>query len=152
TQPKGRRYYWKSEYLGGLPANMDELLVEHASRVASPHSAILVFPLGGAISDLPEDHSAVGNRDTEFVLNIGGGWDDPAGDEANMRWAKDAYDALRPFGTGGTYVNFQTEDEGDDRLHTAYRRNFDRLVEVKRAWDPENFFRHNRNIPVQEAA
>lgn len=149
TQPKGRRYYWKSEYLGGLPDEMDDVLLSHASRVASPHSAILAFPLGGAISELPEDHSAAGNRDTEYVLNIAAGWDDAAQDDANMRWARRAHEALSPFGTGGTYVNFQSQDEGDDRLQSAYRRNMKRLVEVKQAWDPENFFKHNRNIPVR---
>lgn len=147
TQPKGRRYYWKSEYLPGLSPEMDDALIEHAARAASPNSAVLIFPLGEAISDLPEDHCAAGNRDARYVLNVAAGWDDPAGDEANMRWARNAADALRPWATGGTYINFQAEDEGEDRLHTAYRDNYDRLVEIKSRWDPGNVFRHNRNIP-----
>ncbi len=147
TQPKGRRYYWKSEYLPAFDAAMAAPLVAQAARVASPHAAILLFPLGGAIGRLPGDHSAVGNRDAGLVLNVAAGWDDAADDAANVAWARGAWQELRRFSTGGAYINFQTEDEGEDRIRAAYGRNYDRLAAVKAAWDPENVFRLNKNIP-----
>ena len=61
-------------------------------------------------------------------------------------WLRTAFERVRPFGTGGSYVNFQTADEGDDRVRASYGANYDRLVEVKRRWDPGNLFRANRNI------
>lgn len=146
TQPKGRRYYWKSEYLRRLDPEMEPLLLEHARRIASPHSAILLFPIDGAISHVPDDHSAVGNRDAALVLNVAAGWDEPAGDVVNTEWARAAWSDLRRFSTGGTYINFQTGDEGDDRIRAAYGRNYDRLVAVKTEWDPDNTFRMNKNI------
>ena len=57
-----------------------------------------------------------------------------------------------PFSTGGTYINFQTEDEGADRIQAAYGDNFERLVEVKEKYDPTNLFRTNKNITPGPAA
>jgi hypothetical protein len=105
-----------------------------------------VFPIDGAISRLPEDHSAVGNRDARAVLNIAAAWESPADDDANIEWAREGWRDMRGFSTGGVYVNFQTEDEGADRVLAAYGDNYDRLVEVKSRWDPQNFFRTNKNI------
>ncbi len=146
TQPKGRRYYWKSEYLPGLDSWMLEKVRRQAARIVSPHSAILLFPIGGALNALPEDHSAVGNRDATVVLNITGSWERAADDAANIEWARTAWRDLRQFSTGGTYINFLTEEEVGERIRAAYRGNYSRLVDVKTAWDPGNLFSTNKNI------
>ena len=67
--------------------------------------------------------------------------------EAFRRWIRDAGERIRPFSTGGNYINFQTADEGDDRVRATYGANFDRLADVKRRYDPDNLFRSNRNVP-----
>jgi FAD/FMN-containing dehydrogenase len=146
TQPKGRRYYWKSEYLSKLEPEMLAKLIEHAQRIVSPHSAIILFPVNGALGKLPQYHSAVGNRDAAFVLNVTASWENAADDQANIEWARAAWRDIRRFSTGGTYVNFLTEEEGEERIHAAYGTNYDRLVAVKKKWDPENLFRVNKNI------
>ena len=148
TQPKGRRYYWKSEYLPALDPALLTGAIEHASKLVSPHSAILIFPLGGALNDLPEDNSAVGNRDAAFVLNIASAWERADDDAANISWARSAWSDLRRFSSGGTYINFLTEDDGEDRTRAAYRGNYDRLAAIKARWDPANLFRANKNIPA----
>ena len=112
----------------------------------SPHSAILIFPLDGAVNRLPEDHSAVGNRDAVAVLNIASAWERADDDAGTSTWARGAWRDLRQFSTGGTYINFLTEDDGDERTRAAYRTNYARLAEVKAAWDPSNLFRTNKNI------
>ena len=146
TQPKGRRYYWKSEYLRSLEPGLFTRAIEHASRIVSPHSAILIFPIDGAMNELPEDHSAVGNRDAAAVLNIASAWEHAEDDAENIEWARSAWRDLRQFSTGGTYVNFLTEEEGDERTRAAYRTNYARLAQVKAKWDPSNLFRTNKNI------
>ena len=146
TQPNGRRYYWKSDYLPGLSDELIETYIEEAAKISSPHSAAILFPLDGALNDLPESHSAVGNRKTKFVFNITAAWDDPADDDEQVGWARGAWEALKKYSTGGTYVNFLTEEEGDDRTHEAYGENYARLIEGKKRWDPDNFFRVNKNI------
>lgn len=146
TQPKGRRYYWKSEYLPRIEPALCEKAIEHAGRIRSPHSAVILFQLGGALNRLDEAHSPMGNRDARYVFNVAGSWERAEDDEANIEWAREAWRDLRPFSTGGTYINFLTEDEGAERVEAALGPSLQRLAEVKRRWDPENVFRTNRNI------
>jgi FAD/FMN-containing dehydrogenase len=146
TQPDGRRYYWKSEYLPEIVPGLLTKAITHLERVTSPHSAILLFPLGGQLNTLPDDHSAVGNRDAKFVINIAGAWDDTDEDDTHISWARGAWEDIREFSTGGTYINFLTEEEGDPRIHDAFRGNYERLAQVKSKYDPSNMFRMNKNI------
>jgi len=146
TQPKGRRYYWKSEYLPRIEPALCEKAIDHASRIRSPFSAVILFQIGGALNQLDEAHSPVGNRDARYVLNLAGSWEQPADDEVNIRWARAAWSDMRSFSTGGTYINFLTADEGFERTEAALGPGLQRLGQVKAAWDPENVFRTNRNI------
>jgi FAD/FMN-containing dehydrogenase len=145
-QPKGRRYYWKSEYLPGVTSALCDKVMEHAGKVQSPHSAVILFQLGGAMGQYPEDYSAAGNRDAKFVLNIAGAWDQAEADDANIGWARTAWSDMKTFSTGGNYVNFLTADETPDRIDAAIGKAAGRLAEVKAKWDPDNVFRTNRNI------
>jgi len=146
TQPKGRRYYWKSEYLARIEPTLAEKAIIHAAKIPSPFSAVILFQIGGALNDLATDHSAVGNRDARYVLNIAGSWERAADDAANIAWARQAWNDMKSFSTGGTYINFLTEDEGSERIQAALGDNLARLAEIKAKWDPENMFRTNRNI------
>jgi FAD/FMN-containing dehydrogenase len=146
TQPKGRRYYWKSEYLPSLEPAVLEGALAHFARMPSPLSAIVLFPVGGAVQHLASDQNATGNRDAHWVLNITAQWESAGDDEANVAWARSTWGDLRRFSTGGTYVNFLTAEEGDERIRAAYGANFDRLAAVKARWDPDNVFRVNKNI------
>lgn len=146
TQPKGRRYYWKSEYLHGVEEALCEKVIKHAGKIVSPHSAVILFHLGGALNTLKDDHSPVGNRDTKFVFSVAGSWDKETDDTANIDWARQAWEEMKSFSTGGTYINFLVEDEGPERIEAALGKGLKRLSEVKAKWDPENFFRMNRNV------
>lgn len=146
TQPNGRRYYWKSEYLPGVEKGFLDEFIKHGERTISPHSAMLMFPLHGSLGHLPEEHSAVGNRKTETVFNVAASWEEPADDDKNIAWARAAWSDLKAYSTGGTYINFLTEEEGDDRIQDAYGGNYERLIEIKTKYDPDNFFRVNKNI------
>jgi FAD/FMN-containing dehydrogenase len=147
TQPKGLHYYWKTEYLSGLTDTMLETFRTHGAAVTSPQSQIVLFHIAGAISERSPDDGAVGNRDAEYMMGVAGAWtpDDP-GAERHVGWVRGAWEALRPHATGGVYVNFLAEDEGEDRIRAAYRDNLARLSAVKAKYDPENLFRSNKNI------
>jgi FAD/FMN-containing dehydrogenase len=147
TQPKGRRYYWKSEYLPGIEPAICAKVMEHAAKIRSPHSAVILFQIEGALNGRDGADSAVGNRDARYVVNIGGSWEAAADDAANIAWARDAWRDMRPFSTGGTYVNFLTEDDGPERTEAALGKSIARLGRLKATWDPQNFFCTNRNIP-----
>lgn len=146
TQPKGRRYYWKSEYLSRIEPALTERFMEHAARIPSPHSAVILFQMDGALNRLDKDHSPAGNRDARYLLNIAGAWERPDDDETNIEWARQAWNDMKRFSTGGTYINFLTEDEGAERTEAALGGALGRLAQIKTRWDPHNVFRANRNI------
>ncbi len=146
TQPKGRRCYWKSEFLPQIEPGLCEKFVAYAAKIPSPHSVMLLFQIGGALNKLEEEPSPVGNRNARYVLILAGAWEQQNKDRANIEWTRSAWNDMRQFSTGGTYINFLTEEEGYDRIEAALGKRLKRLAAVKAKWDPENVFRTNRNI------
>ena len=147
TQPKGMHYYWKSEFLPGLS---DDLFAAYNAQfvdLTAPANQIVLFQVAGELNDHAEDDGAMGNREAAFACVIQAMWpgDSPAAD-ANRSWVRNAWQAIKPYSTGGNYVNFQTDDETDERTEESYRGNFARLGTVKANYDPSNLFRVNRNI------
>jgi FAD/FMN-containing dehydrogenase len=80
------------------------------------------------------------------VLNIQSSWVDPQEAPRHIQWTREFWQAMRPFGTGGVYVNFLTDDESQERVRSAYGGNYERLRALKQKYDPTNFFRTNQNI------
>ncbi|MEO8411938.1 MAG: BBE domain-containing protein, partial [Propionivibrio sp.] len=108
-----------------------------------------LFQIDGALGELRAKHSPAGNRDAAFVLNIAAAWENAADDAANQRWARDCFAATQTFSTGGTYINFLTEEEGQDRIRAAYGQPIlARLGALKQKFDPDNLFRHTKNVAV----
>ncbi|MBI3575467.1 MAG: FAD-binding oxidoreductase [Gammaproteobacteria bacterium] len=151
-QIAGRQYYWKSEYLHDLKGDAIDTLIARAGKLTSPHSAILVFQLGGAVSRVGPVETAASGRDARYIVNIAGAWENKLDNECQVRWVRDTWAALRPFGTGAVYVNFMADDERPEWLHAAYGTEiYQRLASLKDRYDPDNFFRTNQNIrPAKE--
>ncbi|OGO26338.1 MAG: FAD-linked oxidase [Chloroflexi bacterium RBG_16_54_11] len=146
ANPSGRRYYWKSEYLPGIGSDLGKKFIDSAGKIRSPYSAAILFQLGDALKKGNDINSATGNRDARYILNLASSWDNADADGENIEWARQAWSDLRQFSTGGTYINFLTEDDGPERTQAALGKELERLAEVKAKWDPENVFRINRNI------
>ncbi|HEY1502734.1 MAG TPA: BBE domain-containing protein [Stellaceae bacterium] len=91
------------------------------------------------------DAMAWSNREAHFVMNAHARWRDPADDARCIAWARRLFEATASFATGSVYVNFMPDDE-QGRIEKAYGRNFRRLAEIKRRYDPDNLFRMNQNI------
>ena len=144
VQPAGRNYYWKSEDLPPLSDAAIDTIVAHAEKITSPHSVVALFQLGGAASRVPEDACAYSHRDAKHALNINASWTDEDSDR-HIAWARDFDAAMQPY-TVGVYVNFLS-NEGQDRVKAAYGpEKYQRLVALKKKYDPTNFFRVNQNI------
>jgi len=146
ASPAGRRYYWKSEYLSELNDDACKTLVNYAANLSSPMTSVLVFQLGGAISRMGEHETAAGNRDAAYVLNIQSAWDAADQTDIHIEWTRKFWHDMQPFSSGGVYVNFLSEGEGDARIRAAYPGNYERLVELKNKYDPTNLFCMNQNI------
>ncbi len=111
----------------------------------SPLSALHIHHLEGAVNRVGFNATAFGHRDARFVLNLVGTWPDPNDSELNVRWVRECYAAIGPHASG-PYVNFMG-DEAQDRVRAAYNpANYERLVALKRQYDPRNLFRLNQNI------
>lgn len=143
--PRGRRYYWKAQFLREIGDGAIDALLEIYPKAPSPAALLIFQQVGGAIARVPPSASPYANRDALydcFPLAI---WDSPADDQANIRWARELWSAVSPYSTGGVYAN-NLGDEGEDRVRAAYGENYARLAALKNKYDPANFFRLNQNI------
>lgn len=146
-QPAGNQYYWKSEYLTEISDDAIETAVGYAADMKSPLTRVAFFQLGGAIQAHDEADMAVSHRNAEFVLAINTGWKDAADTPQEVQWTRDFWTAMQPFSSGGTYLNFLSTDDGQDRVRAAYgAEKYERLVQLKNKMDPTNLFSVNQNI------
>lgn len=147
----GARNYWKSHNFSELRDEVMETVIDYARRLPSPHCEVFIGLLGGQASRVDRDATAYPHRDARFVMNVHGRWERPQEDKDGIAWARAFFDATAPYATGGSYVNFMTEDEAD-RTGAAYGAHYDRLVRVKNQYDPQNVFRLNQNITPSAGA
>jgi berberine-like enzyme len=147
TVPHGWYYYWQSAETGELSDDLIGALTEHTRRITSPRSYTLIFQLGGAVAEVGENATAYSHRHAAHNININAVWlpGDP-GAERHIDWARGLFTAIVPH-QRGVYVNFLS-DEGPERVRAAYGpEKFARLQAVKGAYDPQNVFALNQNIP-----
>jgi FAD/FMN-containing dehydrogenase len=144
--PPGDQWYWRADFVRELPDEAIARHVEHGTRPPSWQSSMHMYPIDGAAHDVPVEATAFAARDARFSEVIVGVDKDPANAEAIRRWTIEYWEAVHPYATSGAYVNFMME-EGSDRVRATYGPNFDRLRQVKRAYDPDNVFHVNQNIP-----
>lgn len=144
--PHGLHYYWKSHRIPVLSDEVIDILVRHTAAITSPLSQIGGWAVGGAVSRIAPDATAVGDRGTGFEINVTAAWQ-PSDENAarHLEWVREGWDALRPHGTG-VYPNFLS-DESDAGVRRAYGDRLDRLTAIKERYDPDNTFRCNANIP-----
>jgi FAD/FMN-containing dehydrogenase len=152
AMPKGVRAYWRNAWFDRFDDAAIDAIVEHCGRQAWVGTAADLHHMGGAFGRVPEDATAFPSRAAAFWLNIYGFWADPADDAARTAWVKGVSDGIRPLAMAGQYVNFLGRDEGDPRakaLAVYGPAKYERLVAVKRRYDPDNLFRINHNIPPE---
>ena len=145
--PKGRLNYWTGDFYDDLPDDAIDVLVETATQPVSPFTQIIVIPGGGAIARVDDDAMAFGQRSARFNVHYLSMWEEPADTERNVAYTKSLSGAMKPWSTGGAYLNF-LGDEGQARVEAAFgKERYARLRAIKKTWDPQNLFRLNQNIP-----
>src|SRR5881398_1268055 len=146
----GLQWYWRADFFNELS---DEAIAKHVpfgEALPSMHSTMHLYPINGAASRVGKTDMAWNYRDAKWAEVIVGVDPDPANNEKIISWTKNYYDALHPYSAGGAYVNFLMGDEGEERVKKSYGDNYDRLVAIKKKYDPDNFFRVNQNIKPKE--
>jgi FAD/FMN-containing dehydrogenase len=144
--PKGMQWYWRGDFVKELPDAAIDAHLEQAANTPSELSLMHLYPIDGAVQRVGKGDTAWNCRDATWSMVIAGIDPDPGKAQAVTQWTKAYWEAVHPFDLGGAYPNFMMDDEGDARLKATYGSNFDRLVAVKRKYDPGNVFRVNQNI------
>ncbi len=143
--PPGLQHYWKANFVKELTDDAIEAHLAHGPKVPAVNSTMHIYPINGAVHRVAPDATAFAYRDANFATVIAGMWPDPAQNTANIKWVREYYDATAPLSEEGGYINFMSEDD-QDRIKANYKGNYDRLVDVKRKYDPDNLFHLNQNI------
>lgn len=149
--PPGLNQYWKADLLAALTDAAIDTVSEHAAKVSSPLTVVLLQPLGGAVARVPEDATPIRRRDAAFAFHALSSWADSDHDR-HIAWTKGIAAAMEPFATTGVYLTYIGE-EGEDRVRDAYGpEKYARLVAIKDRYDPTNMFHLNQNIRPSTAA
>jgi FAD/FMN-containing dehydrogenase len=146
--PPGLQHYWKASFVKELTDGAIAAHGQHGPDIPVVNSTMHIYPINGAAHRVASDATAFAYRDANFATVIAGMWPDPSQNEANTKWVRDYYDAIAPHSEAGGYVNFMAGDD-QDRIKANYKGNYDRLVEIKRKFDPDNLFHLNQNISPQ---
>lgn len=141
----GARNYWKTHDFAELSDAAIGAIVKGVSQLPGPECEVFIAHVGGAMARVPADATAYPNRDAHFIMNVHTRWRDPSQDSSCIAWARDLFQATAPFATGSGYVNFIPADE-PERIEKVYGKNYKRLLEMKRRWDPQNRFHLNQNV------
>ncbi|HTT07734.1 MAG TPA: FAD-binding oxidoreductase [Gammaproteobacteria bacterium] len=148
--PSGLGHYWRAHFLQGLTDPVLNIIAEHTSHATDADFYTVIEHLGGAMGRVAPQATAFAHRDATFGIAITTQWqleEDPAD---SMRWVRELHQALIPESSGGVYVNYVGADAAPTTKHAVYGANYERLVQLKRRYDPANLFRHNVNIdPLQ---
>lgn len=148
NQP-GYRNYWRGEYLAELSDEAIDEFVAHTKAPKSPFNQMVFFRIGQSVSAVPDEASAFAHRDAKYMVHPIGMWEDAGDDERMIADIREISEAMQPYKTGAVYLNF-TGDR--DKARDAFGDKYERLVELKNKYDPENFFQHNQNIKPRTEA
>jgi hypothetical protein len=144
--PRGRQYYWKAHLIQEISDIAIDVIVQYFSTVKSPFTVLGFQQLGNAANRVGKDETAFSHRDALYDFLMLAGWEDSAAADPNIEWTRRLYEDMRPTLHAGVYVNAVGADSGQD-VKAAYRaETYERLVTLKRKYDPTNLFRLNPNI------
>ena len=144
--PTGALNYWLSSFTRGLPDELIDAMVERFASVPSPMTGILLEHFHGAVTRVGVTDTAIPHRAEGWNLLIPSVWMDPAATDENIAWTRETHRALSPHLEEARWLNYLGDDQGADAVQAAYGPNYERLLDLKRRYDPENVFHHNHNI------
>jgi FAD/FMN-containing dehydrogenase len=145
SAPAGLHYYFKCPFLLELTDEAIQAIVDHAEKMPSEQTQVVIEHMHGAASRVPVPQTAFGLRRVHYSINIMPAWSDPAMAEKCIGWAQDLASVLNGFGASDAYVNY-LGDEGPSAVKASYGANYAQLARLKKKYDPDNFFRFNQNI------
>lgn len=146
--PAGRHFYWKSNLYRAISGDLADAIVEYGVDAPTAECTVAIENYHGAFNRVDPTATAYPHRDINYQVMAIGATDLAAYDEAVKQWSRSVFDATEPYSKGSHFLNFNVFDGADraKRVRAGYGLNWERLVEVKRRYDPTNFFKANNNI------
>ena len=143
-----RLHFWKSLYLDGLDDEAIDRILAHCANRPNPWTLVTTRLMGGASARVPSAATALGGRQSPFMLSIDTGWTDKTDSAGAIAWTREFWEKMRAGGSGGAYLNFVgAGEDSEGMMRASYGdANYSRLVEIKTRYDPTNLFRLNQNI------
>jgi FAD binding domain/Berberine and berberine like len=143
--PAGEQWYWRADFVKQIPDEAVQAHARYGAEMPTMKSTMHLYPIDAAVHDVDPSETPWGYRDAVWGSVFAGVDPDPANAEQIRSWCVDYFEALHPHSAGGAYVNMMM-DEGQERVRASYGDNYERLAQVKAAYDPGNLFRVNQNI------
>lgn len=144
--PTGRNYYVKAPFLREIKDGAIEAMVTRFAEVPSPFTVIFIQQKSGAMARGEPDRTAFGHRADQYSAVVLSGWDDPNQSEANIAWTRQLGAEIEAFGSGGEYIDELGPADSEDRIRASFGVNYERLVELKNKYGPNNLLRHTQNL------
>ena len=149
-QPEDNSYHpvaaARTMFVDSIDRSVADFILERLQSSTAMMKVAQLRVLGGAMARIPADATAFAHRNSRIMVNLAALYQNPEEKAAHEAWVSDFASALEQS-DHGAYVNFLA-DEGPDRIRAAYPGStWDRLVEIKTRYDPNNLFHLNQNIP-----
>jgi len=148
--PPGLHWYWKADFFKELGPDVAAQYLKYGSEIPTPLSQMHLYPISGAVNRIDSSETPWAHRDAKYAEVIIGVDPDAANNQKMIKWCKDHWNAVHSYSSGGAYLNFEMNEDGDDRVKKSYGKNYGRLSAIKKKYDPNNFFRVNQNIKPKE--
>ena len=146
ANPHGVHCHYEASFMDELSDDAITTALGVGERIPSPLTVVLLEPLGGAFGRVPEDATALSQRDARWIYHALSQWPDPQDSPLNRAWTDEFVAALAPYARREAHPNYVSDDR-QERVRSFYGdAAYARLVGVKDRWDPENVFRRNMNI------
>lgn len=143
--PPRLQWYWRADFFDELGPEIRKQHLKFGSEIPTPLSQMHLYPISGAAGRIGNKDTPWAYRDAKYAGVIIGVDADPSKANVITKWCKEYWEALHPYSSGGAYSNFMM-DEGQERVKASYKHNYDRLANIKKKYDPDNFFCVNQNI------
>src|SRR5439155_13614778 len=144
--PRGALNYWKSSFLKNLDDEFIDVTIDAFGSTPSPMTLIAFEHFHGAVTRVGVTDTPVPHREVGYNVLITSVWTDSGATDENVSWTQQTFEAMRPYFIDRRWLNYFSEDDATDAVRAAYGPNYDRLVDVKRRYDPDNVFHLNHNI------
>lgn len=150
-RPDGHQFSKSEFFRRPLPEEAVATLVQNLAegRVPGESRELDFTPWAGAYNRVPAEATAFAHRDERFLLLQVAVVDPDASTAergAARGWLGRSWASVHPWGSGGVYPNFPDPDL-ENWARAYHGTNLERLVHLKRRYDPDGFFRFHQSIP-----